>query len=58
MISLLERALQELGLKAQINTHLIRSKEEAQQIQFLGSPTVKINGEDLEPGAKGSVHLA
>jgi hypothetical protein len=31
---------------------LINNEEEARTNQFLGSPTVKINGIDLEPSAR------
>ena len=58
MATLIKKALAELGLKARISTREIRSKEEALKAKFFGSPTVKVNGIDLEPGASGVCHLA
>ncbi len=58
MKTYLERALTQLGLSAELSLREINSKEEAQKQGLLGSPTVKVNGEDLEPGAKGIPHLA
>ncbi len=54
----LQRALQKLGLEAEIVTHEIKDLEEAKRLGFLGSPTVKVNGQDLEPQASGAPHLA
>jgi len=58
IIEKLKRALRELSLEAEIVTREVRDREEAKRLGFLGSPTVKVNGEDLEPGARGAAHLA
>jgi len=56
--TLLRQVLSELKAPFEISTREIRNRKEAEEANFLGSPTVKINGQDLEPGAKGMVHLA
>jgi hypothetical protein len=45
----IKEALKELGLSAEIEVTLVDSPEKAQAYKFLGSPTIKINGLDLEP---------
>ena len=39
------------GNPAAIETILVESLEAAEQARFLGSPTVRFNGEDVDPGA-------
>jgi len=53
ILKLLEKALKELGLSFQISTREVKTIQEAEKLAFWGSPTVKINGEDLEPKASG-----
>ena len=44
------RALSEgLGVQADINVIEVATDEMAQELKFPGSPTVRINGRDLEP---------
>lgn len=45
----IKEALKELGLSAEIEVTLVDSPEKARAYKFLGSPTIKINGLDLEP---------
>jgi hypothetical protein len=45
---LLERA----GVGAEVALHRVDSVEEAERERFLGSPTLRIDGEDVEPGAE------
>ena len=47
----LEIALQKEGIKADIYFHEV-SEEEAIKLGIGGSPTIWINGEDIEPGIK------
>ncbi|WP_157627843.1 DsbA family protein [Thermodesulfatator autotrophicus] len=58
MVSLIEKAVKELGLYAQISTQEIKNRKEAEELGFLGSPTVKVNGIDLEPQATGKTFLS
>jgi hypothetical protein len=53
---LLQRALQDLGLKANIDYWLIESDRKAFEYKFIGSPTIRVDGEDLFP-MKGSAGL-
>ncbi len=40
-----------LALSAEIRQIEIRSPEHAEELRFLGSPSVRVNGSDIEPGA-------
>jgi hypothetical protein len=41
-----------LGLEATIREVVIRDAEEAMRLRFFGSPTVRVNGDDIDPGAR------
>jgi hypothetical protein len=43
------RVLSELGAEAEIELVAVDSDEEAQRLRFLGSPTLRVDGEDLFP---------
>ncbi|NPA49628.1 MAG: DUF2703 domain-containing protein [Thermodesulfobacteria bacterium] len=58
VVDLLKQALEELDLPHQISTREIKDRNEAQALSFFGSPTIRVNGEDLEPGASGKINLA
>ena len=47
--SLLEQVLREAGRSPQIELIRVETQEEAEQNKFVGSPTIRINGEDLFP---------
>lgn len=49
---LLREVLKELNLKAEVKEILIDSKEKAKKYGFIGSPTVRINGEDVQKKVK------
>jgi len=44
----LKEALRELGLESEVETIRVESPEEAVKYRFLGSPSIWINGRDLE----------
>jgi hypothetical protein len=44
--------LTEKKIEIPIETRLINTEGEARAKQFLGSPTIQINGIDLEPSAR------
>lgn len=46
-------SVKELGVDAKIEEILIDTEEKAVQYKFLGSPTVRINGVDVEEAAYG-----
>jgi hypothetical protein len=47
--ALLEQALAAEGLDARIVSIEIRSDEQAQRLEFIGSPTFRVAGRDLDP---------
>lgn len=49
---LLREVLKELNLKAEVKEILINSKEKARKYSFVGSPTIRINGEDIQERVK------
>ena len=48
-IHLAEECVSELGIHVEIRKVLVNSLEEANEWRFLGSPTVQINGIDIDP---------
>lgn len=45
----LRAVMQEEGIPAEINIVKIETEEEAHRLQFIGSPTILINGQDIDP---------
>lgn len=41
-----------LGLSAEVREVIVRKPEDAETLRFLGSPSVRVNGRDIEPGAE------
>jgi hypothetical protein len=50
--ALVERIAGELGVEPEIHTVEVTDPDAATQLRFLGSPTVRVNGTDVEPGAE------
>ena len=50
-VALVERVAGELGVDAEIAAVRVADPEAAQAARFLGSPTVRVEGRDVEPGA-------
>lgn len=48
---MLRETLASLGRDDEINEIEVRTQSEAEAIQFVGSPSVRINGSDIEPWA-------
>ena len=48
-VSDLHEVLSEMGLKEEVRLVRVESREEARRLKFLGSPTVRVNGKDVEP---------
>jgi hypothetical protein len=40
------------GIEQQIELQRVETPEEAERERFLGSPTVRVDGEDIDPSAK------
>ena len=47
----LQMLIEEAGLDADVELRCVESEEEALSERFLGSPTVRVDGRDIEPGA-------
>ncbi len=56
---LLQRVLADLGLEAEITYWLVASDRQAIEWSFIGSPTIRVNGQDLfpMPGAAAGMRL-
>jgi hypothetical protein len=50
-LALVQQVRAEVGIDAELRTTLIPDQAAAEQARFLGSPTVRVNGRDIEPGA-------
>ncbi len=48
----IEKSLKEKGLPVEFEVTLITSQEQAEKYKFFGSPTIQVNGEDVDPRAK------
>lgn len=47
-----ERVLEEVGVEAELRSVDVPDLETAARLGFLGSPTLRIDGRDVEPGAE------
>lgn len=48
-LALLERLLAERGIDAEVELHEVLTDDEAQELGFPGSPTIRIDGRDIDP---------
>jgi hypothetical protein len=51
-LALVERVRAELGIDSELRTRLIVDQAAAEQARFLVSPTVRVDGRDVEPGSE------
>ena len=51
-LDVVERVAGELGLQPAIELVAVPDAEAAGRLRFLGSPTVRVDGRDVEPGAE------
>jgi len=51
-LALMGRARAELGIDAELRTTLVVDQAAADQARFAGSPTVRVDGHDVEPGSE------
>lgn len=51
-IERIEECISESGIPVRLRKILVGSQEDADQWRFLGSPTVQINGIDVDPAAR------
>ncbi|HEX4518183.1 MAG TPA: hypothetical protein VH063_01250 [Gaiellaceae bacterium] len=58
-LDLLERVLAEQGVAAEVEVHEVHSHEEAEALHFPGSPTILVDGRDVDQeGADGQPSLS
>jgi hypothetical protein len=50
-IALVERVGTQLGSNAEVRVIEVPDQQAAEQARFLGSPTIRVDGRDIEPGA-------
>ena len=49
---MVKAVLSELGLEASVSEVVVNTDQEARDLKFLGSPSIRVNGRDVEPGAE------
>jgi hypothetical protein len=54
---LVEKIGNEIGVPLEIEKILVTSREEAAELRCLGSPTVQVNGLDIDPGARNDTRF-
>ena len=55
---LLERVLRERGVDAEIDVREVTTDEQAQAVDFHGSPTIRVDGRDIDPAGAASQRIA
>ena len=53
-MGILREVLDSLGRQDKIHEVEVRSQAEAEAIRFVGSPSIRINGSDIEPWARSA----
>ncbi len=48
---LVERAVSEVAVEAEVASIRVEDPDAAKRLRFLGSPTIRVDGRDVEPGA-------
>ena len=54
-VELVKRVAQDLDIPINIELVMVGNQEQARELRFLGSPTVQIEGWDIEPSGQDSV---
>ena len=49
--AMVDRVTSELGLEPELRLVNVTDEETAQRLRFLGSPTIRVRGRDIDPGA-------
>jgi hypothetical protein len=55
VIDLFERVANDIGIPVVVDLVLVTSQEQAVKLRFFGSPSIQINGLDIDPFSRGSV---
>jgi hypothetical protein len=53
-ITLAQRVCERSGGTAEVRVIQVPDQAAAERLRFLGSPTIRVNGRDIEPGAEGN----
>ena len=53
-LALVERVRAEVGIDTELHSTLVVDQAAADQARFPGSPTVRVNGGDVEPGSESA----
>ena len=56
-IDLIEKVGKDLNIAVGIEQVEVSSPEQAVELRCIGSPTIQINGMDIEPAARGSMNF-
>ena len=54
-VDLVRNVAQDLNIPFEIETVMVDTQEQAREMRFLGSPTVQVDGFDIEPSARDSL---
>lgn len=57
-LELARQAVAESGVAAELEEVEVRDQADAERLRFLGSPTVRVDGVDIEPGAAARTEFA
>ena len=57
-VSLVREVVAGLDLSAQVEEIEVTTQTDAERLRFLGSPTVQVNGVDMEPSARERTNYA
>ncbi len=57
-VELVHRVTADAGVEADVHQIAVESPEQAERLRFLGSPTIRVDGRDVEPGADDRVDYA
>jgi hypothetical protein len=55
-VGLLNSVAAEMGIQIRSRTVLVASLAQANELKFLGSPTVQVNGVDIDPAARSNTN--
>jgi hypothetical protein len=51
-VQLARKVVADLGVSAEVRELAVAKPEDVERLRFLGSPSVRVNGRDIEPGAE------
>jgi hypothetical protein len=57
-LALVERVCAELGIDTELRSSLIADQAAAERARFPGSPTIRVDGRDVEPGSEPPAEIS